>query len=463
MGSFDSSFLKPKKDGGKGPKLSGEQVATATSKNGTKLILTPPFGFYDGINARVTKDPAYIVGDVIPMTALSNNYSLVYQELLIATSSPIYLWSYDETWGGGYNASREFLYLTSDKIITVFNPSGTVLRSYDYSSNITGTITACQFNSYYKKSFFIATQEGTTNRLYVVRTDLQRATLLYTATSQPVAWTGIGVQAINTTSCYVFAGLQKAYFTYSQGASINLPFLYLSVVEHATDHVSVAGTTIRYGSQFFHSDQTTYPDTLIGVVVQEGMAAFGQKWSSGVGQYYYSHRNIKYDGTLAPSVGTGGGSISFFGSSSYFWTSVLSSQLYFWYTAYVDRLTTNCYGYRVNGLDHSFLDYSKISLMGSVLSEFQNNRTELLARANISGALRTNVIFQDSGYGDSSYQFDFPFIEVSHTTPNVNCWSANSYIANVNDQYNKSQFITYSIYAVGNRIYKATSYGKKLI
>jgi hypothetical protein len=57
--SFDNGGFKPPKKSGEGPpKLAGNNTAINSSNDGTTLILTPPFGSYDGINTKVTHTDA---------------------------------------------------------------------------------------------------------------------------------------------------------------------------------------------------------------------------------------------------------------------------------------------------------------------------------------------------------------------------------------------------------------------
>lgn len=444
---------------------SGEQQSVNTTKSGTKLILTPPAGYYDGSSAKVVRDPAYVVGDMLPNSAISNYVDSIAEMLFTVSGTPIYLWSPGENYTGSYDATREYFLMTSSKSLVAFLFTGTILRTYDYASSMLGTITACQFDTsgVHLTTIFVATREGTTNRLYVVRTDLQRCTLVYTATSQNYGWSGIGVTSASSTQVYVVAGIQKGTFTYanSQSTSLILPFLNLSNIGHATLNPTVGSQVIRYGYEFFYTaDQTNFPNELIGVMNQNGFAAFGQRWSS-QGFYYMSHCNAFYNGQKS-SVGTGSNSNSLFSTSS-FWTSTVSGQIEYWYTPYVNPLTITAYGYQIDGADHAFLQYARVGQQGSVQTEWLSNRPTLRGRYLVSSKVRREVMIQNINLGSSTYAIDPAFTSFSHATPNTNCWSANGLITNLYDATGQVHAIPYSVYAVGSTIYKTTTYGRTIL
>jgi len=65
MQSFNVGFVKPKPDSGGAPKLSGDNANVASEVSGTTLKLTPPFGQYDGVNAKVTiTDADFVTGNI---------------------------------------------------------------------------------------------------------------------------------------------------------------------------------------------------------------------------------------------------------------------------------------------------------------------------------------------------------------------------------------------------------------
>jgi hypothetical protein len=191
MGSFDTGFIRPRKESGGAPKLSGVQTATSSAVNGTTLELVPPFGQYDGVQAKVGISDADFVAASIKKDAVLFGLTGTYNEMVFTAGNNQQVVKLPT---GSAGSTGSETYVSAAAITFAF--AGTYRMTFEINTvNISHTAYGRIYNS--TTSTYVGTERSTNSTTPVEFTEditISAGTTLQLHVKIQVGGTGMAVQ-----------------------------------------------------------------------------------------------------------------------------------------------------------------------------------------------------------------------------------------------------------------------------